>query len=46
MGKEEYSKMTAFEKAGMDNFLLREQVLMKELIDAKVSSTGERYEDS
>ena len=38
----ENKKLTAFERAGMDNYLHRRYKVSRELIDVKVATTGER----
>ncbi|CAH1793997.1 unnamed protein product, partial [Owenia fusiformis] len=44
LSKEEYNKLTAFERAGMEEYLLHAQQLHHEHIENKVSATGERIE--
>ena len=42
MTKEENTKLTAFEYAGMEKYLLNKHLEMKEKIDSKVQFTSER----
>ena len=39
----EDAKLTAFEKAGIENYLHRNLIIAKNQIDVKVAATGERY---
>ena len=39
----EDAKLTAFEKAGIENYLHRNHMIAKNQIDVKVAATGERY---
>lgn len=40
---EENKKLTAVERAGMENHMIRRQRTMQEQIDFKVSSTSEKF---
>ncbi|KAI0222453.1 Transient receptor potential cation channel subfamily M member-like 2 [Lamellibrachia satsuma] len=44
LSKEESNKLTAFERAGMENYLLQKRLTKREHIDAKVQSTSERID--
>ena len=38
----EDAKLTAFEKAGMENYLHRQHTIGRDQIDVKIATTGER----
>ena len=42
IGADDQKKLTAFEKIGLDEYLTHRLKFERELIDVKVSSTGER----
>ncbi|KAK2153989.1 hypothetical protein NP493_2235g00009 [Ridgeia piscesae] len=44
LSEEENNKLTAFEHAGMENYLLQKHLTKRDLIDSKVQSTSERID--
>lgn len=42
LSQEDNKKLSTFERMGMENYLLRENLSSREKIDARVATTGER----